>query len=78
MFYPLSYHVYRYEHGLSAVEQQAADVRMGEAAAALRDLRLSLGRAFRLRHRGRAARSAAGAVTASGAPASARALPGTR
>ena len=78
MFYPLSYQMYRYEHGLSAAEQRAADARMGEAAAALRDLRLALGRAFRLRHRARAAHSAAVAVTGSGANAPARGLPSVR
>ena len=67
MVYTLSYQMYKYEHGVSAVEQRAADVRAGEAAAALRDLRLRLGRAFRLRHRVRPARGAVGAVTGSGA-----------
>jgi hypothetical protein len=61
----LSYQMYKYEHGLTAAEQRAADVRAGEAAAALRDLRLRLRRAFRPRHRVRAARGAADAVTAS-------------
>ena len=65
MFHPMSYQLYRYEHGLSAAEQRAADVRGGEAAAALRDLRLCLGRAFRLGRRGRPARGAADAMTAS-------------
>jgi hypothetical protein len=69
MFHPLSDQLYRYEHGLSAAEQRAADVRAGEAAAALRDLRLRLGRAFGLRHRVRPARGAAGAVSGSGAAA---------
>ena len=49
MVYTLSYQIYKYEHGLTAAEQRAADVRAGEAAAALRDLRLRLGRIFRLR-----------------------------
>ena len=62
MIYPLSYQMYKCEHGLSAAEQRAADVRAGEAAAGLRDLRLGLGRAFRLRHRVRPARRAADAV----------------
>ena len=35
MVYTLSYQMYKYEHGLSAAEQRAADVRAGEAAAAL-------------------------------------------
>ena len=39
MVYPLSYQMYKYEHGLTAAEQRAADVRAGETAAALRDLR---------------------------------------
>ena len=62
MLHPLSYqlygpeHEYRYEHRISAATQRAADVRMGEAAAGLRDLRVWLGRAFRL---------AANAMTAS-------------
>jgi hypothetical protein len=71
MLHPLSYqlygpeHEYRYEHRISAATQRAADVRMGEAAAGLRDLRLCLGRAFRLEHRVRSARRAANAMTAS-------------
>jgi hypothetical protein len=65
MVYTLSNQMYKYEHGLSAAEQRAADVRAGEAAATLRDLRLRLGRAFRPRHRVRSARGAADAVTAS-------------
>jgi hypothetical protein len=65
MFHPLSYQLYRYEHGLSAAEQRAADVCAGEAAAALRDLRLRLVRAFRLRHRVRSACGTADAMTAS-------------
>jgi len=66
MFQPLPYQLYRYEQGLSAAEQRAADVRAGEAAAQLRDLRLRLGRAFGLRHRVRPVRGAAGGVMASG------------
>jgi hypothetical protein len=65
MVYTLSYQVYKYEHGLTAAEQRAADVRVGEAAAALRDLRLHLGRTFRPRHRVRSARGTADAMTAS-------------
>jgi hypothetical protein len=49
MVYTQSYQMYKYEHGLSAAEQRAADVCAGEAAAALRDLRLRLGRTFRPR-----------------------------
>ena len=51
MLYSLSSQMYKYEHGLTAAEQRAADVCLGEAAAALRDLRLDLGRIFRLRRR---------------------------
>lgn len=65
MVYTLSYQMYKYEHGLSAAEQRAADVRAGEAAAALRDLRLRLRRAFRPRHRVRPTCGAADAVAAS-------------
>jgi hypothetical protein len=46
MFPQLSAQLYRYERGLSTAEQRAADLSAGEAAAALRDLRLRLGRAF--------------------------------
>jgi hypothetical protein len=65
MLYTLSYQTYKYEHGLTAAEQRAADVSAGETAAALRDLRLHLGRSFRLRRRVRPARVAADAMTAS-------------
>jgi hypothetical protein len=61
----LSYQMYKCGHGVSAAEWRTADVRAGEAAAALRDLRTWLGRAFRLRHRARPARRAADAVTGS-------------
>jgi hypothetical protein len=64
MVYTLSYQMYKYEHGLSAAEQRAADVRAGEAAKALRDLRLRLGRTFRPRRRVRSACGAADAMTA--------------
>ena len=68
MAYTLSYQMYKCEHGLGAAEQRAADVRAGEAAGAVRDLRAGLGRVFRGRaFRGRPARGAAGAVTGSGA-----------
>jgi hypothetical protein len=73
MVYALPCQMYKYEHGLTAAGQRAADVRAGEAAAALRDLRLHLGRAFRLRHRVRSARGAADTMTAS-----VRVLPGVR
>jgi hypothetical protein len=72
MFYT-SYQIYKYEHGLSAAEQRAADMRVGETAAAFRGLRLRLGRVFRLRQRVRSAGGAAGAMTAS-----VRVLSGTR
>jgi hypothetical protein len=73
MVYTLSYQMYKYEHGLSVAEQRAADVRAGEAAAALAatraatggKLRLRLGRAFRSRPRVRSARTAADARTGS-------------
>jgi hypothetical protein len=64
MLYTLSHQMYKYEHGLTAAEQRVADVRAGEAAAALRDLRLHLGRTF-LRRRVRPARGAADPITAS-------------
>ena len=67
MVYTLSYQMYKYEHGLGADEQRAADVRAGEAAGAARDLRLGLGRAFRAWHRGRAASRVRDAVTGTGA-----------
>jgi hypothetical protein len=78
MVYTRSYQIYKYEHGVTAAEQRAADVRAGEAAAALRDLRLCLGRAFRLRHRVRPARGAADAVTGSGTAAPTRVLSSVR
>jgi hypothetical protein len=60
-----SYQMYKYEHGLGAAEQRAADVRAGEAAAALRDLRIRLGRTFRPGHRVQLTRRTADATTAS-------------
>ena len=65
MVYTLSYQTYKYEHGFSVAEQRAADVRAGEAAAALADLRLRLGRTFRRRHRVRSASGTADVMTAS-------------
>jgi hypothetical protein len=62
MVYTLSYQMYKCEHGLSAAEQRAADVRAGEGAAAVRELRLRLGRVFRPRPAGWPARRAADAV----------------
>ncbi|HEX7163398.1 MAG TPA: YciI family protein [Trebonia sp.] len=47
MIYTLSYQMYKHEYGLSPAEQRATDVSAGEAAVAIRDLRLHLGRAFR-------------------------------
>lgn len=44
MMYSLSYQMYRYEHGLTAAEQRAADLHAGETAAALRSLWLCLWR----------------------------------
>ena len=64
MVYMLPCQMYKYEHGLAVAGQQAADVRAGEAAAALRDLRLHLGHTFRLRHRAGSARGAADTMTA--------------
>ena len=58
MVYTLGYQMYKYEHGLSVAEQRAADARAGDAAAALRDLRVFLGHAFRPRPRQRRARAA--------------------
>ena len=64
MVYPLSYQLYKQEHGLTAAEQRAADVRAGQTAAALRDLRACLRRGIRLRHRARPVREAADTATA--------------
>lgn len=66
MYNTLSHQTYKYEHGLhvTAAEQRAAEVRAGEIAAALHELGLRLGRAFRPGHRVRPARGAADAVTA--------------
>ena len=63
MVYPVAHQLYKYEHGLTAAEQRAADIRAGEAAAALRDLRLRLGCAFRLSHRRQPVRRAVSAMT---------------
>jgi hypothetical protein len=78
MVYTLSYQMYKYEHGLSVAEQRAADVRAGEAAAARRELRRQLSRAFCPRQRVRPASGAAGAVTGSAAAAPARILSSVR
>lgn len=63
MVYPQAYQQYKYEHGLTAAEQRAADIRAGQVAAELRDLRLCLGRTFRPRRRPQPARKAASAMT---------------
>jgi hypothetical protein len=60
----LSYQIYECEHGVTAAEQRAADVSAGEAAAAVRDLGLRLGRAFRPRRRMRPTCGPADAMTA--------------
>jgi hypothetical protein len=78
MSYSLPYQLYRYEHGLSAAGQRAADVGAGEAAAALRDLRLRLGRTFCPKHRAGPVRKAADVVTRSGTAAPTRVLSGLR
>jgi hypothetical protein len=70
MFYALAQQQYRYEHGVTAAEQRAADVRVGEAAAAVRDLRLRAGRVLRLasvprpQRQVRPVRAATGAIVA--------------
>jgi hypothetical protein len=61
MMYSLSYQTYKYEHGLTAAEQRAADLRAGETAAALRALWLRLGQASRLGHHAQPAHEAANA-----------------
>lgn len=53
MFQTLSYQLY------SAAEQHPSDLRTGEAAAGLRDLRIRLGHAFGSGRRARSARAAA-------------------
>jgi len=60
MVYTLSYQMYKCEHGLGAAEQRAADMRGGEAAGAMRELGLRLGRAFGARNRGLSVRGVAG------------------
>jgi hypothetical protein len=61
----LSYQMYKYEHGLTAAEQRAADVAAGETAAALTHLQRCLGRTFRPRDRVRPDRKGPKAATAS-------------
>jgi hypothetical protein len=51
MIYTMAQQMYTYEHGLTAAEQRAAGIRVGEAAAVLRDLRHSLGSVLKFRHR---------------------------
>jgi hypothetical protein len=69
MFYSVSYQTYNYERGLSAAEQRAADVRVGETAAALGLLRLRLGPAMRWKHDARAAGAAGRTLAGSGSAA---------
>ena len=64
MMYTLPSQQYKYERGLTAAEQRAADVHAGETAAAMRDLRVYLGRTFRPRHHARPARRTPDMVTA--------------
>ena len=66
MMYTQPYQLYKYERGLTAAEQRAADVHAGEIAAAVRDLRVRvrLGRTFRPRRRVRPASGAADTMTA--------------
>lgn len=64
MMYTLPSQQYKYARGLTAAEQRAADVHAGETAAAMRDLRVYLGRTFRLRHRVRPARRTPDVMTA--------------
>lgn len=78
MVYTLSYQQYKYEHGLTAAEQRAADIRAGEAAAELGNLWRGIGGVFRLGHHVRAARGAAGAVTGGRAAAPVRVLSSVR
>jgi hypothetical protein len=65
MVYTLSYRMYKCEAGLSAAEQRAADVRAGEGAAAVRQVRVSLGRFFRPRRATRPGRPVTGRGAAS-------------
>jgi len=59
----LAYQVYMYEHGISAAQQRAADIRAGEIAAEFRGLRLRLAGVFRLRRRVPLAPRATGALS---------------
>ncbi|HSZ39505.1 MAG TPA: hypothetical protein VK817_06070 [Trebonia sp.] len=65
MVYSLSNQMYKYEHGPTVAEQRADDLRMGEAAGALRDLRRHLGRIFRPGRRVRSGRGAGDVMAAS-------------
>ena len=78
MFPAPSYQLYMYEHGRTVAEQRAANTRAGEVAAELRNLRLILGRAFRLRRSSQTTRRAAGAMTGSKTTASVQALSSCR
>lgn len=70
MVYTQSYQLYKYEHGLTAAEQRAADIHAGQVAAELKNLGRCLGRPFGLLRRAVPGRPPAGAVSAPG-----RALP---
>lgn len=59
MYYTLSSQLYTCDHGRTAADQRAANIRMGEAAGQLRDLRFRLGRFFRPGRTGRTS----GAIT---------------
>jgi hypothetical protein len=75
MVYTLSYQMYKSEHGLGSAEQRAADVRVGSTAAAVRDVRVSLGRVFHGRaFRGRALRGRPAGVAPGSRAASMRLL----
>jgi hypothetical protein len=67
MVYTLSYQMYKYEHGLRAGEQRAADVRAGAGAAAVREARVRLRRVLRPRAAGSLARRRARGMSGSGA-----------
>jgi hypothetical protein len=67
------YYIYRFEHGLTAAEQRAADQRIGEMAAALADVRSSTTRSLRrgfasLKALGRTDRTRKEASVAAAAP----------
>jgi len=78
MLYTLAQQMYKYEHGLTATKRRAADARMGEAAATMRDLRRSLGGVLRFGRRGRPAGWAADVVAEVRPVTPARVLSGAR